>query len=153
MHGYRRAGWEDQLPGEFSFLVIVLLVLVIAALWTILVATGKELARIYERSGSYSRTTLRIIGYSLAGFVTVVVLCWLVSLVVPSAAAAPVYAAAWGFLAVVLVVEGCDWYERRHGAPESALGDLDTYLDFTPVDNAHLGSEVKNGKAEPAAIG
>src|SRR5947209_1250225 len=128
MAGYRRSGWEEDLGAGIAMLVILGLLLAAAAAFTLLEATGKELGRLGKNSTSYSNRTRRIIGWTILAVVGIVALCALVSLALPAAVTGSVYAAAWGFLALVLVVEGCDWYERhqnRVGAGD--LGHLDTY--------------------------
>lgn len=152
--GYRRAGWEDELIGLTGFVLIVGVILAVAIIWTIVQATVKELGRLARRSGSYSKQSLHVIRWTLIGVAGVVGLCVLAGLIVPAVMTAAVYATAWGFLVVVLVIEACDWYERRtESHPPQALGDLDTYLDFTSPTDEYTTRGSSKGTGEPAAIG
>lgn len=152
--GYRRSGWENELTGSAGLLVIIALILTAAITWTVIRATCTELARLAKRSPLWSPKTVQIIRWCLVGIIGLVVLSVLIGLAVPAAMGAAVYTAAWGFLGMVGVVEGCDWYERRNERRmQPALGELDTYLDFgTPLEKQG-GQQSPNGKTEQTFVG
>lgn len=154
MNGYRRGSWEDQVIGEGMAVIAILFILVVAAVVTLVLAAGKETARLAEESASYSDSTRKVLLWTLLSFLGLVLACGLFAVLIPAVTTGAVYTAAWSFLVCVLIVEGCDWRERgRERGSTSRLGDLDTYLDFESPTSVHLGSDSRNGKAEPLPIG
>ncbi len=153
MNGYRRGSWEDQVIGEGMALAAILFILVVAAVVTLVVAAGKETARLAEESASYSDSTRKVLRWTLRSFLGLVLACGLLAVLVPAVTTGAVYTAAWGFLGVVLMVEACDWHERLQEKNDSQrLGDLDTYLDFTfSREGGTLASERTNGRHTEAA--
>lgn len=154
MYGYRRAGWENALAGDAALLLVILFILVIAVVVTIIVATVLEIGRIAQRSANYRPETRRVIRWSIGGIVAVAVLCGVMPLLIPALVPGTVYATAWGFLLLVVVIETCDWYERQQESDvPKALGDLDTYLDFASTATEESSQGSANGTVERAPIG
>lgn len=142
MQGYRQNpdwGWES-LATEGTAGVMVVAIVLAAILVTILIAIVKEVARIYLARAFQPTKTARILWLALAGLGT----AWLVAVVLANLGmvSTSVYLASWSFLTFVVVVEGCDLYERRYDQePVDELADPDRYLGaFIPAESEGTAS-------------
>jgi hypothetical protein len=126
---YRRNwSFEDQMIEGLAGLMLWATIIVSAIVMTILIVLLKELGRVYAARAFQPTRTARVLWIALAGLVGL----WLLGAVLatnPANAVLGAYIASWAFLAFVLVVEGCDQYEKRFDPPPQAEEDEESIQD------------------------
>jgi hypothetical protein len=144
--GYQRSALEgviaEIVDGILGGVLIMILVVVVAAVVTALLVILKELVAIYLRRAGQGTEAARILWIALAVFL-VILLCSGLLATSPVTAGLGMMLASWGFLGLVVVTEGCEWWAQRHD--QNRLKDaenLDSYLSDAswtdPGSNGHL---------------
>ena len=139
----RHQSWEGEAAAGLTMAVLLLAVLVAIGAWKVTEMTLKEIGRIYLDHGGRG-STARLLWYALVALVAMWLLCGIVALAVPTAAAPCAYLAAWAFLTYVLSIEIVDWKARRGQPRPGDPRSLDTYLSGLGISSSEP-LEASNG--------
>lgn len=119
----RDTDWGDALSSQVANWMMAYALLMMAVAITIFIATLKEIPRIFAERGFQPTRTARILWIALAALLGL----WLLAAILatnPATVVLATYIASWGFLAFVMVVEGCDLYQRRLDPPQAPPEEL-----------------------------
>ena len=111
-----------------------LLGLIAAAIAVFVILISIEVGRIYAaRAWGKDTTTAKLLWTALGVFALIAAVGWQYVNYPPTQAGA-IYVLSWSFLAYVILIEACDWYERRFDPPEPLTGHAATlrYVGSAP---------------------